>query len=121
MIGVGLDTVEISRFRLALQRQPNLVSKLFTPAEREYATSAIDPTQRLAVRFAAKEATMKALGVGLGAIGWHDAEVVRSESGQPSLFISGRAALLSETQGVTGWKLSLSHNSLVAEAIVIAL
>ena len=120
MKGVGLDTVEVERFRRVLERTPTLVSRLFTPGERAYAEQASDPTERFAVRFAAKEAAMKAMGVGLGAVDWHDVEVVRAESGRPSLSISGRAASLAAELGVTTWHLSLSHSALVAEAIVVA-
>ena len=63
---------------------------------------------------------MKALGVGLGAFEWHDAEVVRADSGQPSLVLRGQAAALADERGVTHWHLSLSHSGLVAEAIAIA-
>ena len=120
MIGVGLDVVDIDRFRRTLERTPTIVAKLFTAGEQAYAETAKDATERYAVRFAAKEAVMKALGVGLGAIDWHDVEVVRSDTGCPSLVVTGRAAALAAEQGVTTWHLSLSHSTLVAEAIAIA-
>jgi len=120
MIGVGLDVVDVERFRTAITRTPTLVTRLLTPAERAYCDAARDPTERYAVRFAAKEAVMKALGVGLGAFEWHDVEVVRAESGQPSLVLAGKAAALADERGVTTWHLSLSHSGLVAEAIAIA-
>ena len=117
VIGVGLDTVEIDRFRTAITRTPNLVGRLFTADERAYCERARDPTERFAVRFAAKEAVMKALSVGLGAFAWHDVEVVRADSGQPSLALRGKAAALAAERGVTTWHLSLTHSALVAEAI----
>ena len=120
MIGVGLDVVDIERFRTAITRTPGLVPRLLTPAERAYCEQARDPTERYAVRFAAKEAVMKALGVGLGAFDWHHVEVVRAPSGQPSLVLTEKAAALAEEQGVTQWHLSLSHSGTVAEAIAIA-
>lgn len=120
VVGVGLDVVDIERFRAVVARTPSVVDRLLTPAERAYCERANDPTQRYAVRFAAKEAVMKALGVGLGAIDWHDAEVVRLASGQPSLAITGRAAALAEQRGVATWHLSLTHSDLVAQAIAIA-
>lgn len=121
MIGIGLDLVDVDRMRRVLTRTPSLVGRLFTPAEQAYATRVADPTERFAVRFAAKEAVMKALGVGLGAFDWHDVEVVRSEAGVPSLAVSGRAAVLADAVGVTEWKLTLSHTHGVAEAIAVAL
>lgn len=121
MIGIGVDLVEVDRMRDALARTPTLADRLFTPGERAYATAAKDPAERYAVRFAAKEAVMKALGVGLGAVGWHDIEVVRAASGAPSVALTGRAAGLAEAAGVGTWKLTLTHTHRTAEAIAVAL
>ncbi len=121
MIGVGVDLVEVGRFRRVLARTPSLVDRLFTADEQAYAQAARDPVERYAVRFAAKEATMKALGVGLGAIDWHDVEVVRDDgSGAPSLRVTGRAASIAEKAGANRWLVSLSHTSSTAGAVVIA-
>lgn len=120
MIGLGTDVVDLERFRAVLERTPNLVPRLFTEGERALASSRRDPIPALAARFAAKEAVMKVLGVGLGAIDWHDVEVVREESGQPRLRITGRAAARADAAGVTGWHLSLSHSDLVAIAVAAA-
>lgn len=121
-MGIGVDLVEVDRMRRALARTPTLTARLFSPAERAYANRASDPAARYAVRFAAKEAVMKALGVGLGAIDWHDVEVTRDEaSGRPSLRLTGRAATVSRTAGVRSWRLSLTHTRLVAEAVAVAL
>jgi holo-[acyl-carrier protein] synthase len=120
MIGVGTDLVDVDRFRRVLARTPGIAGRLFTVAEREYAEAANDPAERFAVRFAAKEAVMKALGVGLGEIRMADIEVVRADSGQPSLRMHGSAAELADQMGVTNWHLSLSHTSQVAHAIAIA-
>ncbi|CAN5221539.1 holo-ACP synthase [soil metagenome] len=121
MIGIGVDLVDIDRMRLALVRTPRLTERLFTPGERAYAEATRDPAERYAVRFAAKEAVMKALGVGLGAFDWHDVEVVRANSGAPSLLVGGRAGALADAAGVTGWKLTLAHTATTAEAIAVAL
>jgi len=64
---------------------------------------------------------MKALGVGLGAFGWHDVEVVRAASGRPSLSVRGAAAALAEEQGVEKWQVSLTHTAAFAQAVVAAL
>lgn len=119
-IGVGIDTVEVERFREILQRRPGMVPKLFTETEREYCEQQHDPAPFFAVRFAAKEATMKALGVGIGAFGFHDVEVIRAESGAPTLNVTGTAAELAEKLGVKGWHLSMSHTCSVANSVVIA-
>jgi holo-[acyl-carrier protein] synthase len=118
--GLGTDLVDINRFRAAIERTPSMVERLFSEAERAYAEAASDPSERLAVRFAAKEAVMKALGVGLGAFALRDVEVVRAESGQPSLVLRGAAADLAAERGVSGWFLTLSHTHAVAQAVVVA-
>ena len=120
LIGIGVDLVEVDRMRRTLARTPALVERLFTDAERAYCERRRDPTERFAVRFAAKEAVMKALGVGLGAVGWHEVEVVRAESGRPSLALTGRAADLAAELGVVRWHLTMSHTTRVAEAIAVA-
>ncbi|HXH57940.1 holo-ACP synthase [Iamia sp.] len=120
MKGLGTDVVDLDRFRLALARTPRLRERLFTAGERAVADARRDPIPALAVRFAAKEAVMKALGVGLGAFAWHDVEVERATSGRPTLNITGTAATLAAEAGVTAWHLSLSHSDLVAMAVVAA-
>ncbi len=120
MIGIGTDVVDIERFRSSLRRTPGLKDRVFTRAEREYCDARTDPTERYAARFAAKEAVLKALGVGLGAADFHDIEVVRDDAGAPSLRLAGRAAALSDDRGVVRWFVSLSHTATVAQAFVIA-
>jgi holo-[acyl-carrier protein] synthase len=120
VIGIGIDLVDIERFRRSLERTPSMRERLFTAAELAYVAAQIDPVPSLAVRFAAREAVMKSLGVGLGAFGFHDAWVDRSSSGRPSLVIAGRAAELADAAGVTTWHLSLTHSDVMAAAYVIA-
>lgn len=120
MIGLGTDVVDIDRFRTVLERTPRVADRAFTDDERALAASRRDPVPALAARFAAKEAVMKALGVGLGAFELRDVEVVRAASGQPTLSLTGRAAALADEAGVTRWHLSLSHSDLVAVAVVAA-
>jgi holo-[acyl-carrier protein] synthase len=121
LIGIGNDLVDIDRFRKALERTPSLRERLFTVAERSYADARSDPTERYAVRFAAKEAVMKALSVGLGEIQMRDIEVRRAESGAPEIVLHGTAAELAATKGVRRWLVTLSHSDTVAQAIVVAL
>ena len=121
MIGIGLDVVEIERFRLALARTPGLRSRLFRPDERTYADQRHDPTERYAVRFAAKEAVMKALGCGIGQISMIDIEIVRADSGAPSLLLHGSARRRADELGVTRWLLTLTHTTREAQAIAVAL
>jgi len=118
--GIGVDAVDVVRFRRVIERRPTIVDRLFTESEREYARRSRDPGPRLAVRFAAKEAALKALGVGVGAAPFRDVEVVRGENGEPGLVLSGRAAQLSAGCGVRRWHVSLSHTDTVAVATVVA-
>ena len=121
LIGVGIDVVDVDRFRSVLARTPGIAARVFTDSERAYAERHRDPATRLAARFAAKEATMKAMRVGLGAFSFRDVEVVRLESQAPALVLAGRAAALAGSLGVERWHVSLTHSRLVAEAVVIAL
>lgn len=121
LIGVGIDVVDVDRFRAVLARTPGIVARLFTDAEQAYAERHRDPAPRLAARFAAKEATMKAMQVGLGAFAFREVEVVRLDSQAPALQLEGRAAELARDLGVRRWHVSLTHGQFVAEAVVIAL
>ena len=121
VVGIGTDLVDLDRFRATIERRPGLLDRLFTPGEREYAERRSDPVERFAVRFAAKEAFLKALGVGIGAADWHEIEVERDDDGRPSLRITGRAAELSAAAGVGEWLLTLTHGDTAAQAIAVAL
>ena len=120
MVGIGVDTVEVERFRSLLERTPGLLDRLFTEGEKEYGARHNDSAPHMAARFAAKEAAMKAMGVGLGAFGFHDVEVVSTETGAPELSLHGAAATLSESLGVAHWRISLTHTCSSATAMVIA-
>lgn len=115
-LGIGVDVVDVVRFRDLLARRDGLADRLFTESEREDASEA---PERLAARFCAKEATLKALGVGLGHA-WHDIVVHRLPSGQPTLELSGEVLELATVRGVKSWHLSLSHSDDTAIAYVIA-
>jgi holo-[acyl-carrier protein] synthase len=121
VIGIGTDLVELDRFRLALTRTPRIVERLFSADERAYAELRSDPTERYAARFAAKEAVLKAMGVGLWKFPLREIEVVRAESGQPSVLLHGKAAAVAIERGVTSWRLTLTHTDTVAHAIAVAL
>jgi holo-[acyl-carrier protein] synthase len=120
IVGIGLDLVDIDRFRAALARNPRLADRLFTADERDVHGDG-DPAHRLAARFAAKEALMKALGVGLGAFAFHDAEVRSLSSGQPVFELRGPAARLAAARGVGTAHLTMSHTAKTAAAVVVAL
>jgi holo-[acyl-carrier protein] synthase len=121
IIGVGIDAVEVPRFRAVAARTPAILDRLFTDEERAYSERRRDPTERFAARFAAKEAVMKAMGVGVGSCKWREIEVTRVTSGAPSIRLDGRAAELASERGITEWRLSLTHTASVAEAIAVSL
>jgi holo-[acyl-carrier protein] synthase len=120
LLGLGIDSVDIPRFAEVLGRRPALADRIFTTGERRYAAGLSDPVPTLAGRFAAKEAVMKALGVGLGAFQWADVEVERQEGGAPRLLVTGRAASLAVGRGIGRWHVSITHTAIVASAVVAA-
>ena len=120
MIGMGIDAVDVERFRRLLSRRPGLALRVFTDSERSSMSQRLDPVPGLAARFAAKEAAMKALGTGLGGVRFADVEVVRDVGGAPHLAVTGQAARRAHALGVRSWHLSLTHTSSVAAAVVVA-
>nr|MDT0666493.1 holo-ACP synthase [Micromonospora sp. DSM 115978] len=114
VVGIGVDVVDVARFAATLQRTPALAARLLTETER-----AVARPERLAARFAAKEALAKALGAPAG-LAWHDAEVRRGERGKPELHISGTVAAAASRLGARVFHLSLSHDGGVAMAMVVA-
>ena len=116
-----MDLCEIDRMRAALDRTPSLRPRLFTDDEQTYCDRRSDPTERYAARFAAKEAVMKAMGVGVGACKWREIEVATADSGAPSVLLHGGARRLADERGIGQWRLTMTHTSSVAEAIAVAL
>ena len=121
VVGIGTDLVDVDRFRTVLRRRPSVAERLFTARERTYAQRAVDPAVRLAARFAAKEAALKALGYGLGGMRMADIEVVRDDDGRPEIMLHGDARLRAAEHGVSRWLVSLSHTDHLAQATVVAL
>lgn len=115
--GVGIDVVDVARFARALERHPRLTTRLFTEHELDAARSR---PERLAARFAAKEAILKSLRVGLGAAPWRAMEIRTDSSGAPSVQLHGAAAALATTNGVRHLHVSLTHTPTTAAAIVVA-
>ena len=118
-LAVGVDLVEIGRVHRLLQRhRDRFRSRVFTPAELRLCG---DRAHLLAARFAAKEATMKALGTGARGVAWREIEVLPNRRGKPLLFLYGRAKERAQSLGLTGLDLSLSHSRDFAMATVVAL
>ncbi len=121
IISIGLDIIEVSRVRQAIQRTPRFRERVFTEAEQAYCDGCgVNAAVHYAVRFAAKEAALKALGTGWSAgIAWHDVEVARTERGAPSLVFHHRAQEIFISCGATRAHLTLSHTKEYAVAQVI--
>jgi holo-[acyl-carrier protein] synthase len=113
IVGLGVDIVDVDRFQNSLLRTPGLGVRLFTPAER-----AAGRSERLAARFAAKEALAKALGAPPG-LRWHDAEIETTEDGAPHLQLRGTVAEAAARRGASSWHVSLGHDGGMAIAMVV--
>lgn len=119
--GLGVDIVEIDRMKRALERHPQIRERLYSETEREYCDKRNKPEIHYAMRFAAKEAVLKALGTGFRGMRFRDVEVMRDEFGRPQPVLHGRAAEVAAERGVIELHLSLSftHSTAVASAVAI--
>jgi len=122
-VGHGVDLVDIQDFsRLLNEPALNYLDQYFTEKELAAAGDGITRTQRLAGRFAVKEAVMKALGTGWGnGVMYTDVEVINLASGQPTVMLHRTLALKMQQCAITGWLVSVSHTSSLAIASVIAI
>jgi holo-[acyl-carrier protein] synthase len=117
--GIGVDICSIERIERILGRHGDIfVQRVFTDGERKRAGHGLVMAERFSARFAAKEATIKALG-GPAGIAWKEMEVVTDENGAPSLVLTGKADEVARKIGVTRNFLSLSHSAGVAVAMVV--
>jgi len=121
IVGTGVDIAEVPRIKAAVERfGERFLRRVFTPEEIRYCTARPNSAERLAARFAAKEAGMKAIGTGLRhGVTWHDLEVVRQPGGRPFLHLTGVAAEFAARLGCKRTHLSLTHTQEQALAFVI--
>jgi holo-[acyl-carrier protein] synthase len=121
IVSIGIDIIEVRRIRETLERTPRFVERVFTEAERMYCDSrGVVAAQHYAARFAAKEATLKALKTGWsGGLGWQDVEVSALESGAPFIKLRGLTLEIFREMGASTIHLSMSHTSEHAVAQVI--
>lgn len=119
IVGIGVDLVDVERFKWMMRRSPNLVSRVFSERESQTPEGIARSAESLAARFAAKEAVVKALGE-VASLRPQQCEVVVGERGKPFLELTGELAQLAEDRGVTTWHLSLAHDGGNAIAYVIA-
>ncbi len=125
IFGIGNDVAEVERVRAALARPrtgQRFRKRVFTPGEQAYCERRGKAKyQSYAARFAAKEATMKALGRGWGrAVGWGDVEVVRRPGSRPEIVLHGKAKAYAAGHNIRQLHLALTHTATLAEAQVIA-
>ena len=120
-VGLGVDIVEIERMKKILERRPRFSEQVFSAEERAYCDKSASPATHYAMRFAAKEAVVKALGTGFSEGIWvHDIEVERAKNGRPSVKLSGRALEAAEEQGIRVLSLSMSYTHTDAVACAMA-
>jgi holo-[acyl-carrier protein] synthase len=116
-LAVGVDTVEIARVAAVVERYgERFLSRVFSPHDCAYAGGR---ALALAGRFAAKEAAAKAMGTGIGPVGWRNIEVRNDALGKPSLVLYGAAAARARAMGLLEWHVSITHSRDLATAFVV--
>lgn len=119
LLRTGVDLIEIARVEEVVRRHGRrYLERVFTPAELAKSSG---QAQSLAGRFAAKEATAKALGTGIGDVGWKDIEILGDEQNAPTLNLYGTAAVKAKELGLSVWSVSISHSLSHAVAFVVAI
>lgn len=113
----GIDSIDVDAFcEVARDRGWSFLARVFTPSELLAFEGAMD---MLALRFAAKEATVKALGSDPSRVRLRDIEVLDGPTGRPTLTLQGTAEGRARELGVTSWAVGLDHSGNVASAMVI--
>jgi holo-[acyl-carrier protein] synthase len=123
IIAHGIDLVDFPRIEDMVKRHgERFLDRVFTAAEQKYANSNKNGIEKLAGRFAAKEAVMKLVGTGWrGKIAWTDIEVVNTETGQPQVKLSGEIRKIADKLGITKISVSITHTANFAIASAVAL
>lgn len=117
MKAIGVDMIETERVAQSVTRfGDRFLKRVYTERELAYCDGRI---ASLAVRWAAKEATAKALGTGIGDVSWREIEVINQANQRPSIQLHGAAAALAEELGLSGFAVSLSHTKEYAIAFVV--
>ena len=122
VLGLGVDMVEVERIERAVARWGDaFVRRIYTAREIERAAAAVVQGPRLAARFAAKEAVMKALGVGWRALAWREIEITSDPQGRPVVQLHGAARRIADDRGIVTILVTLSHTHEHAVANAVAL
>jgi holo-[acyl-carrier protein] synthase len=119
--GIGVDLVNITRMGRAIERWGNrFITRIFTPREIDFCAQGPRSVSRFSLRFAAKEAFSKALGLGMRrGIRWRDIEVFHHPSGRPDLVVAGKARMVCHQEGISRWHLTLSDEAGYGIAVVV--
>lgn len=124
IIAHGIDLVDFPRIEEMVNNHgQRFLDRVFTPAEQRYADSNKNRIEKLAGRFAAKEAVLKLLGTGWrGKIAWTDIEVINSPTGQPQVGITGEVKIIAGRMGIKQISVSITHtaNFAIASAVAVA-
>ena len=122
-IAHGIDLVDFPRIEEMVNRHSDrFVNRVFTEAEQAYAESNKNSTEKLAGRFAAKEAILKLMGTGWrGKIAWTDIEIINNSAGQPEVTLRGEVEKIADDLGITHISLSITHTANFAIASAVAL
>ncbi|MGH2441550.1 MAG: holo-ACP synthase [Chloroflexota bacterium] len=114
----GIDLIEIERIESAVHRWGDrFLNRVYTEQEVAYCRG---KPQRLAGRFAGKEAVSKALGVGIRTLRWRDIEILPDHRGKPRVHLQGRALRIAERLNIAGFDLSITHSRTDAMVVVVA-
>jgi holo-[acyl-carrier protein] synthase len=114
----GIDVIEIERIAAARDRWgQRFLNRVYTDREQAYCR---DKAQRLAGRFAAKEAVSKALGVGIRHLRWRDIEILPNPRGKPEVHLHGRAADVARRMNLDHFEVSITHSRTDAIVVVVA-
>ena len=120
IVGLGVDICEIARVERAIERHPTFRDRVFRPEEIAYCDSKARPAESYAGRFAAREATVKALG-GYRGRRWQDVSVSRDPSGAPSIRLDGNAKRRADALGITQVLITFTHEKTNAVAFAVAI
>jgi len=117
-LATGVDLIEIARIEEVVTRHgKHYLDRIYTSAELEQCGKR---AESLAGRFAAKEAVAKALGCGIGAVGWQEIEVLSDEQNAPQLTLHGEALKMANKKGLSSWSVSISHSQSHSVAMAVA-
>ncbi|MDR7483071.1 MAG: holo-ACP synthase [Armatimonadota bacterium] len=122
IVGVGVDIVEVARIQRAIARWGDgFVRRIYTAREVERAAGAAVLGPRLAARFAAKEAVMKALGCGWRELAWREIEITNDPQGRPMVHLHGAARRIAAARGIAEVYVALSHthDHAIANAVAV--